>query len=198
MKGRTPQKSAQTLTFQTALGGGNFGPLPNPGTAGTSFSCDVASTATNCCSSSKLQSKTASVCTVASPNGWTPQSVTFLTAGTCTLNAQNNGNSRYFSANQDQSITVTSTVPLTPQTITFTSTVPATPQVATTYTVAATANPSLLPVTFSVAGPGCSLSGSVVNHVATGSCTITASQAGSGQYAPAPPATQSYHRSLEI
>ena len=59
-------------------------------------------------------------------------------------------------------------------------------------TVSASAS-SGLPVSFRSDTPGlCSVSGSVVTTVKPGSCTITASQTGNADYAPAPDQTQSF------
>ena len=82
-----------------------------------------------------------------------------------------------------QSVTV-----LAPQTITFG------PLSAVTYgdapfAVSATAS-SGLPVSFTASGAACTVSGSTVNIMSAGSCTITASQAGNGNYNAATPVSQ--------
>ncbi len=65
---------------------------------------------------------------------------------------------------------------------------PATPaEVNTNATLTATGGASGNPVTFASTTPTvCSVSGSTVNVIATGTCTVTADQAGNDQYYPAP------------
>ncbi len=83
---------------------------------------------------------------------------------------------------QSQSI---SFAPLTPK-----------PMLSAPFTVSATAN-SGLAVSFTSATPAiCSVSGNTVTLVATGTCAITASQAGNATYAPALQVTQSFTVSL--
>ncbi len=59
------------------------------------------------------------------------------------------------------------------------------------FIVSATAS-SGLPVTFTTTSPACSLSGDQVTLLSTGSCAITAHQAGDASYYPAPDVTQSF------
>jgi hypothetical protein len=79
------------------------------------------------------------------------------------------------------------------QTIGFTSAAPSNAYLGgPNYTVAATAT-SGLPVTFaSTTGSVCTVSGSTVSFVGTGTCTVSASQAGNSLYAAAPTVTQSF------
>jgi hypothetical protein len=68
------------------------------------------------------------------------------------------------------------------QTITFTST-PVSPAIGGSYTVTATGGGSGNPVTFTSATPAiCTVSGSTVNFVGVGTCTINANQAGDANY----------------
>jgi Carboxypeptidase regulatory-like domain len=82
-----------------------------------------------------------------------------------------------------------------PQTIAFTSTKPTEATVGgPTYTVAATAS-SGLTVSFTIDGSSsfvCSISGTTVSFIGTGTCTIDANQAGDAKYKPAPQAQQSF------
>jgi hypothetical protein len=82
------------------------------------------------------------------------------------------------------------------QTISFTSTAPAGATVGgPTYTVTATASPSGLPVTFTIdvsASTVCTISGSTVSFIGTGSCVIDANQPGNANYNAAPQVQQSF------
>ena len=133
----------------------------------------------------------AAVCTISG------STVSFIGAGTCTINANQAGSGTYQAAPQaQQSVTVTSPPPpASTQSITFTSTPPAVAAVGGAgYTVSASAS-SGLPVTLSIdaASAGvCTISGSVVSFVGTGTCTIDANQAGNGSYLAAPQAQQSF------
>ena len=86
-------------------------------------------------------------------------------------------------------------VQLAGQTISVTSRVPADALVAgPTYQVSATAS-SGLPVSISVASSSssvCSLSGSTVNFIGAGTCTVDFNQAGDGNWLPATEASQSF------
>ncbi len=78
------------------------------------------------------------------------------------------------------------------QSINFISTPPVSPIVGGSYTVAATGGGSGNPVTFTtLTAQTCSVSGSTVDFLAGGTCTVAADQAGSAGYFPAPQATQS-------
>ncbi|MHB8335110.1 MAG: hypothetical protein ACYDEH_09505 [Acidimicrobiales bacterium] len=148
-------------------------------------------------------------CAVVSPNSG---AVTFTSPGTCVITAtttstdkdqgQGSGDGNATGATG----TLTLTVLPTPQTITFTNTPPSTPLVGSTYTVSATAS-SGLAVQLTVdrtSTSGCTLSVStsaenqsslVTTGVVTlsppvGTCVIDANQAGSADYAPAPPKQQ--------
>jgi putative cell wall-binding protein len=127
-------------------------------------------------------SATAPVCTVAGT------SVTLVAVGTCTIDANQAGTSNYTAATQVvQSFTVT----LNAQTITFAQ--PASVQLtAATDTIAATAT-SGLTVAFTSSTTGvCTVSGTTVSLVATGTCTINADQAGNGTFAVAPTVARSF------
>jgi hypothetical protein len=129
----------------------------------------------------------ASVCTI------TGATVSFTGAGTCTIDANQAGNSKYKRAPQaQQSFGVGKGV----QTATFTSTAPVSATVGgPTYNVTATGGPSGNPVTFTIDPASvsvCTISGSTVSFIGAGRCAIDANQAGNANYEPAPQAQQSF------
>lgn len=78
-----------------------------------------------------------------------------------------------------------------PQSITFTSTAPSPAIVGGTYAITATAT-SGLPVAFGTTTPSiCAAAGATVTFIATGTCVVTADQAGNSAYLAAPEQTQS-------
>ena len=110
-----------------------------------------------------------------------------LSAGTCTINAIQNGNGNYAAA-----AIVTRSFAVNPanQTITFVQ--PSVATVGATATLSASSS-SGLPISFTSTTTGiCTLSGSTLTAVASGTCSIIASQAGNGTYAAAPSVTQSF------
>ncbi len=109
------------------------------------------------------------------PASATPYVITYSYAGNLQL-----------AAATDSSTTLT--VSLATQTISF-GTLPATAVYNTTFSATATST-SGLPVTIAASG-ACNISGSTVTITSgTGNCTLTASQAGNADFAPAPQATQ--------
>ena len=131
----------------------------------------------------------AGVCSVSGTNGST---VSYLTAGTCVIDANQAGGGKYLAAPQvSQTVTVTGL----PQTITFTNPGPGVAGQGATLT--ATGGGSGNQVVFSVdasSGAGvCSVSGingSTVSYLAAGTCVIDANQAGGGKYLAAQQAQQ--------
>jgi hypothetical protein len=123
--------------------------------------------------------------------------VSFVGAGTCTVNADQGGNGSYQAAPQaQQSFTVAAAAPpKSAQSITFTSAAPSGAVVGgAAYHVTANASSSLA-VTFTLtAGSAgvCTLSGSTVSLVGAGTCTINANQPGNGSYLAAPQVQQSF------
>jgi hypothetical protein len=120
-------------------------------------------------------SQTPAVCTTGGTNG---ASVTFVTVGTCTIQATQAGNGNYDAATPVvQSFTITKGN----QTITFGALPPRTFD-ESPITVAATAS-SGLPVTFSSTTTGiCTVSGTEVTFLTVGTCAIRASQAGTTEW----------------
>jgi hypothetical protein len=114
--------------------------------------------------------------------------VTIVGGGTCTIDATQAGNSIYAAATPVyQSFTVHAEA----QTITF-PTVPSTPLSDGSVTLDATAS-SGLPVTYaSTTTPVCTVSGSTVTLLTTGTCTIEAKQNGDADYAGASWVTKSF------
>jgi PKD repeat protein len=138
--------------------------------------------------SSKLavsfSSPTPAVCAVAG------STVSFLGAGTCTVDANQAGNAEYLAAPQrHQSFAVSKGS----QTIGFTTVAPSAAIVGgPSYAVAATAS-SGLAVSFSSATPAvCVVAGSTVSFLGAGKCTVDADQAGNTTFGPAPQAQQSF------
>jgi hypothetical protein len=115
--------------------------------------------------------------------------VSFIGAGTCTIDANQAGNAEYKAAPQvQQSFAVSKKS----QTSAFTSSPPPAATVGSTYTVAAVAS-SGLPVLLSSTLPSvCSISGATVSFIAVGTCTIDADQAGNANYMAALQAQQSF------
>ncbi len=119
--------------------------------------------------------------------------VSFTAVGTCTINADQAGNTNYNAAPQVQQ---SFAVGKGSQTIAFTSTAP-TNAVAggPTYIPTATGGASLNPVTFTIdasAASVCSINLGVVSFTAVGTCKINADQAGDANYNAAPQVQQSF------
>ncbi len=138
-----------------------------------------------------FSSATPTVCSVVnSPVSLSTATVSFSTAGTCTIDAVQPGDASYFEALEEhQSFTVARK----PQLIEFTSSAPEAPIIAgPTYTVTAMAS-SGGAVSLSSATPSvCPLKGATVSFIAAGTCTIDAEQAGSPDYEPAARTQQSF------
>ena len=126
-------------------------------------------------------STTTSICTVSGT------AATFIASGTCTIDANQSGNSTYAAASTvPQSFTVNAEA----QTITFAN--PGTQTVGTPLTLSATAT-SGLGVTFTSTTTGvCMVSGTTATFIASGTCTIDANQVGNNVYAAAPQVQQSF------
>lgn len=117
--------------------------------------------------------------------------VSFIAPGTCTIDANQAGNTEYEPAPQaQQSLAVKNA-----QSIFIASTAPASATVGgSSYTVSATAS-SGLPVIVSIdflSTSVCSISGSTVSFIGAGTCTIDADQQGNAEYWQAPEEQQSF------
>jgi Fibronectin type III domain len=174
----TTDRAVQGLKSQLI----RFGPLA-PHAAGVSFTVSASASSGLLVS---FGSDTPGVCSVSG------SVVTTVKPGTCTITATQDGNADFAPApDQTQSFQVDRIQGrLRPQTITFLH--PADVTAGRPDRLSASAS-SGLPVSFGSDTPGvCSVSGSVVTAVKPGTCTITASQAGNTQYAPATDQTQSF------
>ncbi len=138
-----------------------------------------------------LSAGSAGVCTISGAT------VSFVGGGTCTINANQSGDATHQAAPQaQQSFTVAAfPPPKSPQSINFTSSAPTGAAAGgPTYTVTASAS-SGLAVAFSAAGSSagiCTVSGSTVSFVGSGTCTINANQSGNASYLAAPQVQQSF------
>ena len=124
-------------------------------------------------------STTSSVCTVSG------STVTMLTAGTCSLTADQAADANYSAAAQ---VTLNVTIGAASQTITNFSANPSAPVYApgATFAVSANGGASGNPVVFASTSPAvCTVSGSTVTMLASGTCSLTADQAGNGNYSAA-------------
>ncbi len=164
------QQATQTITF------GSLSNMPY-GTA--PFNLSAASSSGLAVSYASL---TTTACTVSGVQ------VTLVMAGTCTIQATQNGNTNYAAApSVNQSFQVQQAM----QTILFGS---LSDQYlgAPPFGINATAS-SGLPVTFTASTPACSVSGAQVNLLALGMCSIQATQLGNTNYSAAMPVTQSFN-----
>ena len=171
----TVSKGNQTITF-AAIANKTFNQTPLTIGATASSGLPVIFT-----------SATAPVCTVSLTT------VTFVATGTCTVRANQAGNTLWNAAAQ---VSQSFTVGKGDQTIAFTSTAPSAAIVGgATYTVTATGGASGNPVTYSIdstASSVCSISGSVVSLVGPGTCVIDANQAGNARWNAAAQGQQSF------
>jgi hypothetical protein len=133
-----------------------------------------------------IDPKSSNVCSISG------QTVTFNSPGTCTIDADQAGNTQYQAAQEaQQEVTV---LQQGTQTITFTSTPAASTYTGDTYEVSATGGSSGNPVMFSIdpkSSNVCSISGQTVTFNSPGTCTIDADQAGNTQYQAAQEVQQS-------
>jgi hypothetical protein len=170
----TVGKGSQTIGFGP-LSSRRFdqGPITVSATASSGLAVSFSSTTTG-------------VCTV---SGTT---VSFLGIGTCTVKAEQTGDSNWNAATP---VSQSFTIGTGNQTISFTSTAPTEATVGgATYTPTATAS-SGLAVSFTIdasAGSVCSISGGVVSFKAAGTCAIDANQPGNSNWNAAPQVQQSF------
>jgi len=162
----------QSITFTSAP--------PSPAYYGGGYGVSAAGGASG--NPVTFSSLTPATCTVDGNN------VTFVGIGDCTVAADQAGNASYNAAAQ---VTQTFAIARSPQTIKFTSQAPSTAYVGDTYTANATvgANGNVVAI---AAGPAavCTATGNAIAFVASGTCTVTATQAGNTYYEPATPSTQ--------
>src|SRR5665213_381426 len=175
----TNTQGAQTLSFTSTA--------PNPATAlGATYTPVAITSAPGSENLTVAITVDAASSTVCSING--AGVVSFLTSGTCKLDANQAGDVNYAPATQKQQVI---TVAAAAQTIVFTSTPPAVVAAGgATYIVAATGGASGNAVLFTVDASSigiCSIPplGSTVSFLKSGTCIVDANQAGNGSYAPA-------------
>ena len=126
-----------------------------------------------------FSSSTAAVCTVSGT------AVTGVTAGTCTIAANQSGDANNIAAPQ---VTKDITIGKAAQTISVTTTAPVSATVNTNnpFTVAASAS-SNLPVTYSSGSPSvCTNNGATFTVIQPGNCVVQYGQSGNANYAAAP------------
>jgi hypothetical protein len=160
----TVSKGTQTITFPTI-----------PSTTLVTGSVTLTATASSGLPVS-YTSATPTICTVSG------SAVTLVAVGNCGIVANQAGNSNYGAAT---AVGRNFAVTLATQTITF-PTVPATPLGTGTVALTATASSGLAVSYTSTTPTVCTVSGSTVTLVATGTCGIVANQAGNFEYYAAP------------
>jgi hypothetical protein len=158
----------QTITFNSPATQTVGTPLTLSATATSGLAVSFAST-------------TAGVCSVSGTTA------TFIVAGTCTIKATQAGNSSYAAATP---VSQSFTVNVEAQTITFNK--PAAQTVGTPLTLSATASSGLAVSFASTTASICTVSGTTATFIATGTCTIKATQAGNASFAAATPVSQSF------
>ncbi len=169
---------AAALTTQTITG---FSPA-TPTTYSTGKTIALSATGGGSGNPVVFTSTTSSVCTVSG------NIATVLKVGTCTLRANQAGNSTYSAAPQ---VTKSVVVNKGSQTITF-ATLPAKPIGSPPFTVNATAS-SGLTVTFSSSTTTvCTVSVATVTLIKSGTCTVIASQSGNTNFTAATQVTRSF------
>src|SRR5208283_2819450 len=131
----------------------------------------------------------AGVCSITGGGSNTAQYTMNSSTGTCSVIANQAGNTNYVAAPQ---VTETVNATLISQTITFTIPAPPAAEFLGSFTVAATGGASGNPVVFSVvAGSVCTLSTATYTMTAkVGNCYVVANQAGNGTYSAAPQVTE--------
>jgi hypothetical protein len=137
-----------------------------------------------------IDSGSSSVCAVSSGT------VSFIGAGTCVLDANQGGNANYGAATQvQQNFSVGRGV----QTVSFTSTAPSNPQTGDTYTVSALSTSGLnVTVTIDASTLSvCSIAGSTVTILLSGTCSLNANQGGNADFYAASQMQQSFGIGLQ-
>jgi hypothetical protein len=163
--------TAQTITFAT----------PATQTVGTPLTLTASATSGLTVS---FASTTQTVCTVSG------STAAFLSAGTCTINATQAGNSIYAAATPVSQSFAVNAAGLTAQIITFAT--PATQTVGTPLRLTASATSGLAVSFASNTQTVCTVSGTTATFLAAGTCTINATQAGNSTYAAATPVARSF------
>ena len=164
----TIEQADQTITFadpgtQTYSNGGSFGLSATGGDSGNPI---------------VFASTTTDVCTVSG------STASIVTAGTCTLTANQAGNTNYSAAPQ---VSRNVTIEQADQTITFSDPGPQTYANGGSFGLSASGGGSGNPVVFaSTTTSVCTVSDATVSMVSAGTCSLTANQAGNVNYNAAP------------
>ncbi len=175
-----PGKSTQAITFTS--------PAPTAATVGgPTYTVTAKGGGSGNPVSFVIDSSSGSACSISG------STVSFIGAGTCTIDANQAGNSNYNAAPEaKQSFAVGKGS----QAITFTSSAPSAATVGgATYDVTAKGGGSGNSVSLAIdssSGSVCSISGSTVSFIGAGTCTIDANQAGNANYSAAPQVQQSF------
>ena len=115
-----------------------------------------------------------------------------MAVGNCTVAASQAGNGTFAGAPLVTQTFSVAAAPLTPQTITFIS--PGNQTLGTVPAALVATASSGLPVSLASTTAGvCTVSGTGLTLLAVGSCTISASQAGNGTFASAPPVSNTFN-----
>jgi hypothetical protein len=131
-----------------------------------------------------FSTKTEAVCSVSGTQA------TILSAGTCSVTASQAGNANYAAA---ADVTESFDIGRAAQLIAFTAPGPQTFVPGGTVELSATGGASGLPVTFATKTEAvCSVSGTQATILSSGTCSVTASQAGNANYAAAADVTESF------
>ena len=171
--GTVPALKTQTITFAS----------PTNQTIGSATPALVATASSGLAVT--ITTDTPAVCTVSG------STLTLLAAGTCSLSANQSGNTTYNAA-----ATVTNTFTVAPssgampasQTITFDLPGPLT--VGATASLTASASSGLAVAFASTTQSVCTVAGNVLTTVTAGNCTVTANQSGDASFAAAPMVTR--------
>jgi hypothetical protein len=175
-----------TTTFTVNKASQTISALTNPGTQVFGTTPTLAATTSTSGLTISYGTSTAGVCTINSGT----RVLTFVSAGTCTVTADQAGDTNYNAATQ---VTTTFTVSQASQTITFNA--PGNQTFGTSPTIAATASSGLAIAFASTTTSVCTINAStgVLTTVAAGTCTITADQAGNTNYAAATQVSQTFN-----
>ncbi len=179
-----PSNSDSTTTASICVTGSNPQTItfPQPADIGLSSGTATLTATSDSSLTVTYTSTTTSVCTVSG------STVTLLTAGTCTIDGDQAGDSTYAPATRvARSFAVTGI----PQTVTFGQ--PSDVNLAAgTATLSATSDSGLTVTYTSTTTSVCTVSSSTVTLLTPGTCTIEADQAGNGTYAAASTLTHSF------
>ncbi|CAN5354815.1 hypothetical protein BH11PSE11_BH11PSE11_22420 [soil metagenome] len=181
--------AANVVNSSTALG-----TSANPANAGQSVTFTATVTGSAPTGTVTFNDGATPICSgVALSNAQAQCATSLLAVGSHNIVAAYSGNGNNASSN---SSTLNQVISINAQTIAFTSTAPGAAAVGgAAYTVTASGGASGNAIVFSIAVASsavCSISGSTVSFIGTGTCTINANQAGNASYSAATQAQQSF------